>query len=174
MNKLFILVGIPASGKSTYAKEILKDENTIILSSDVLREELLGDKSCQTNNELVFSTLYKRAKEYLNNGKNVVIDATNINMKDRRRTLSNFQGMKIERIAIVFATPFEVCYVRDEQRERTVGKNVIDKFVQRFEIPMEYEGFDRVEVWDADDRQYNLTQLKAKMDLIEQDNPHQS
>ena len=121
MNTLTLLVGLPASGKSTYAREKMANDNTIILSSDELRKELLGDENCQKNNDLVFKTLYKRAKEFLQNGKNVVIDATNINLKARRSALSHFEKMSIRREAIVFATPFEVCIERDKQRSRTVG-----------------------------------------------------
>lgn len=172
MNKLIVLVGLPASGKSTYADMLAKFPKTIVLSSDKLRKELLGDETCQTNNQLVFDTLYRRAKLYLIDGYNVVIDATNINMKDRKRTLSYFEKLDIERVAIVFATPIEVCYVRDERRERTVGKDVIDKFVQRFEIPMEYEGFDEITIIESDEPRYNLNQIKAIMDITEQFNPH--
>lgn len=172
MNKLIVLVGLPASGKSTYANTLAQIPNTIVLSSDKLRKELLGDESCQTNNQLVFDTLYSRAKQYLIDGYNVVIDATNINMKDRKRTLTHFQSLNIERIALVFATPIEVCYARDEKRERTVGKDVIDKFVQRFEIPMEYEGFNKIEIIESNETKYNRYEIKALMNVTEQFNPH--
>ena len=90
MNTLTLLVGLPASGKSTYAIERLANDSTIILSSDELIKELFCDENCQENNGLVFKTLYKREKEYLQNVKNVVIDATNINLKERRSDLSQF------------------------------------------------------------------------------------
>lgn len=143
MNKLTLMVGLPASGKSTYANE-QADENTVVLSSDALRKELLGDENCQENNELVFKTLYKRAKEHLQNGKNVIIDATNINMKARRRALANFSNMDIVREAVVMAVPYEICVFQDKNRNRSVGEEVIKKFLHRFEVPMCYEGFDEV------------------------------
>lgn len=171
MNKLIVLVGLPASGKSTYAREHLQDENTIILSSDKLREELLGDERCQENNDLVFRTLYQRAKEHLLQGKNVVIDATNINIKARRSILSNFVKMNIERVAIVFATPFERCLEKDILRERTVGEEVVRKFLYRFEIPMEYEGFDEIKFVEYENKQYIDFTLQ-RMDYFDQKNYH--
>lgn len=45
MNKpiLYVMVGLSGSGKSSIAKEIVKiSENTIIVSSDAIREELTG------------------------------------------------------------------------------------------------------------------------------------
>lgn len=171
MNTLTLLVGLPASGKSTFAREHLANDNTIILSSDDLRKELLGNESYQDNNDLVFKSLYKRAKEFLQNGKNVVIDATNINIKARRSALSHFDKMPIIRQALVFATPYFVCVDRDKKRERTVGKNVIKKYIQRFEIPMEYEGFDFVDIIH-DDVHYDILTFCKQMCGFEQHNPH--
>ena len=138
---LTLLCGLPASGKSTYAQS-RANENTIVLSSDKLRLELLGDECCQTNNELVFNTLHKRAKEYLLNGKNAIIDACNINRKDRRRTLVPFQGMDIYRECLVVPTLPKICLKNDMARSRSVGKEVINKFLYKFESPMCFEGFD--------------------------------
>jgi predicted kinase len=88
MNKIYILIWIPASGKSTYI-ENNKEEWDIILSSDSLRKELLWDENIQSNNVLVFSTLFERlGKEVKKNQNNIFIDATNISFSDRRRLLN--------------------------------------------------------------------------------------
>ena len=63
MNKLTLLIGIPGSGKTTYANKN-KKENEIILSSDTIRQELFGNESSQQDNELVFNTLYSKEREY--------------------------------------------------------------------------------------------------------------
>ena len=45
MPKLIYLVGIPGSGKSYYAKTILKEfSSCVYLSSDELRKEFYGDE----------------------------------------------------------------------------------------------------------------------------------
>lgn len=170
MKKLTLMVGLPASGKSTYAKE-MADDNTVVLSSDDYRKKLLGDENCQENNEIVFKTLYKDAIELLESGKNVVIDATNINMKARRRVLANFSNMKIVREAIVMATPYELCVSQDKARERTVGEEVIKKFLYRFEIPMSYEGFDVVDIV-KNGTCYDLNEIGEKAVGFEQKNSH--
>ena len=43
MNKLFMLVGLPASGKTTCGKRLAEVEDALIVSSDEIRKELLGD-----------------------------------------------------------------------------------------------------------------------------------
>lgn len=79
-----MMVGLPGSGKSTYAKELADEMRAIICSSDAIREELCGDENSQDKNEDVFKILHSRIKECLRKGVNVIYDATNINSKRRR------------------------------------------------------------------------------------------
>jgi len=151
MRELIIMVGVPGSGKSTYVKKNLQDYK--VLSSDEIRKELFGDESCQSNNILVFNTLYKRAREYLLLGYNIVIDATSINVKERKRVLDNFKDLQIKKIAIYIKTPIEICYKQDSERERKVGKDVIDYFNSNFEVPTKEEGFDEVIIFDYEKNQ---------------------
>lgn len=143
MSILTVLVGIPGSGKSTYVAKN-KQENQVVLSSDLIRKELLSGEEDQSNNKLVFDTLYARAREFLLQGKDVVIDATNISVFERKRVLQNFADMKLKRVAVVFETPVEVCIERDAKRERTVGVAVIEKYANRYQKPTKREGFDEI------------------------------
>ena len=65
--KLFCLVGLPASGKSTYAKKLSEQYNAKIHSSDALREELFGDVDAisKDKNDILFEELHKRIKKDL-------------------------------------------------------------------------------------------------------------
>ena len=51
-----MLVGLPASGKSKWAKENI-NEKTIWLSSDNLREELFRNINCQDKNNELFEEM---------------------------------------------------------------------------------------------------------------------
>lgn len=143
MNKLIFLVGLPGSGKSTYANKYLS-KDCEILSSDRLRKQLLKDVNNQNHNSFIFNTLFNKAKEFLKLGKNVVIDATNVDYLERTRSLKRFEDLKVKRIAIVFKTPVEECIKRDSMRERTVGENVIKHFQTKFVMPTIQEGFDEI------------------------------
>jgi predicted kinase len=79
MNKptIFITVGLPGSGKSTWMENHKEELDMIIHSSDAIREEF-GNINDQSKNDLVFQTLHNRVKEDLLNGKNVCYDATNL------------------------------------------------------------------------------------------------
>ena len=138
-----MMVGLPASGKSTYAKTWYSDFE--IISSDAIRKELFGDESVQKDNGKVFGEVFKRVKNNLLKGRDVIVDATFINRKSRKGLLemvSNIDGVTKE--AIVMTTPYHVCVKRDKERDRTVGEDVIKKFLMRFQIPMYSEGFDNI------------------------------
>lgn len=141
---LILLVGLPGSGKTTYAKKyITNHNNTIHLSSDKIRAELWGNEATQGDNNEVFSLMQSMAIEALNNGQSVVYDATNMTRKDRSYIISLCpKFVKIE-THIIWA-PIETCIERDAARERSVGKEVIDRMLKRFQAPFYDEGIDEI------------------------------
>lgn len=62
MIKFYMMIGLPASGKSTIAKEIAKSEDAVIVSSDEIRREF-GDVNDQSQNVKVFEEVEKRLKQ---------------------------------------------------------------------------------------------------------------
>lgn len=145
MTKLTVMVGVPGSGKSTFIRNNKKDGDFVI-SSDNIRDELFGDICCQDDNGKVFQIVYKRMVEALRFGRDVWLDATNINRKCRRVMFEKLKQAKLEVsvYAMVMGTRIEECIRRDAERDRTVGEEVIWKFVRRFEYPQKFEGFDEV------------------------------
>ena len=82
MLKFIMLVGIPAVGKDTWANEyVKKNPNTVIHSSDDIREELYGDAANQSSPAQVFDLMRSRTLADLRAGKNVIYNATNIKYK---------------------------------------------------------------------------------------------
>ena len=57
MAKLFMMVGIPASGKSYVSETIAKRENAVIYSSDIVRQKLSMDPSSDLQNIRLFDKL---------------------------------------------------------------------------------------------------------------------
>lgn len=173
--KLILLVGIPGAGKTTYAKEYIKSNlKTVHLSSDLIRAELYGDESIQGNPSEVFSLMQQRAMGALNEGYDVIYDATNITRKDRASIISICPKFaKIE--AHIIWAPIEACIERDSARDRTVGQTVIDKMLKRFQAPYYDEDIDEIIIvkpddWYWDERSY-ATQRFYDM-MIPHDNPH--
>ena len=168
MIKFYMMIGLPASGKSTIAREIAEKENAVVISTDKLRKELLNDENSQADNNLIFKEAEKRLKENINNGNNVIFDATNINYKKRRDWLNRFNKYNVEKIAILVATPYEECLERNAKRKRKVPEEVITRMYYNFYIPQYYEGFDDIQI------KYNSDYLFFFDDLedISQDNPY--
>lgn len=170
---LVLLVGVLGSGKTTYAKDYIKlNDNTLHLSSDTICEELYGDESIQGNPAEVFSLMQKRAVEALNEGKDVLYDATNVTRKDRASIIGICPRFAKIECHIIWA-PIETCIERDAARERTVGKAVIDKMLKRFQAPYYDEGIDEIQIIGPD----NFNQCEYVSSCVEpmhisHDNPH--
>ena len=93
MATLNIMIGIPGSGKSNYAKKCLLTNNSVYLSSDDIRVELYGFED-QTHNDVVFETMKKRTLNALKEGKDVIYDATNLNKKRRSGIISEARKLR--------------------------------------------------------------------------------
>lgn len=170
---LYIMCGLPASGKTTKAKEIVAEEGAEYVSSDEIRKELYGDESCQSDNQKVFEHYYKRMNQYLSEGKDVVIDSTNVTLKSRKRIIAECK-INCVKLLYMIATPIEYCYENDSKRERHVGKEVIDKFWKSFQFPQEFEGFDGVNIVNLYSNKSKISIEKAIKDMksFDQKNPH--
>ena len=144
--KCIVLVGLPASGKSVYAKKLAQEHNATIFSSDDLRVELYDDINCQEHNQELFVELHKRIKECLRGGKNVIMDSTNINYKRRMAFIAELKNIPCEKICVVMAIPYEECLRRNAERDRKVPEYVITRMYHNFNIPYWYEGWDDINI----------------------------
>ncbi len=168
MNKLFMMIGIPASGKTSLAEQIANSEGAEIVSSDNIRKELYGNENIQGDSNEVFKTVENRIINGLKNNKNMIYDATNINYKRRMEFLQKIRKLKIEKIAIMVATPYEQCLIRNSQRERQVPEEVIRRMYNNFYVPQYFEGWDDIQIKYTNNYMFFFGDLED----IEQDNPH--
>ena len=84
---LIMTVGITGAGKSEWIKSLPKEDYTVV-SPDNIREELTGNISDQTQNGKVWSLAKQRVIDSLNNGKNVILNAINVDRKSRRNFIT--------------------------------------------------------------------------------------
>lgn len=172
--KLYILIGLSGAGKSTIAKEIVEtEENTIIVSSDAIREELTGKVEDQSKNEEVFKIFHNRIRKGLENKHNVIADATNITMKARRAIMMKINGMDVCKIAYVIPKPFERCKKDNLLREHPVPEWVLDKQIRKFQVPFAEEGFDQYTIYTFHkENRLNEINMFDQMGDYDQQNPH--
>ena len=173
VTKMYMLVGIPGSGKSTYAiklkEKYRKDNKNInIFSSDDMRDEGIEEN-------VLFDTLHNSVFKSLEEGVDCVYDATNLNRKRRMNFLRLLKNYKCKKICVCKLTPFETCMERNEKRraERIVPEYAMHRMLKNFEIPMMEEGFNEV-LYVREKSDGRFFHSIDKMNDISHDNPHHS
>lgn len=146
MNTLYITVGLPGSGKSTYAKEFVKGKDIEYLSSDELRAVYGKGEDDQTVTPIVFGHIKRKVDEFLKDGKNVLVDATSVNRKERSDYINTAKKYGAKVVALVFKMDRQGLIDRNkkrgEQGGRVVPDWVIDKMLAKYEEPSFAEGID--------------------------------
>lgn len=132
MSKILVLQGPPAAGKSTYAREFVKDKTDwVIVNRDSLREGR-GEYWIPSQEDYISDLEEFSIKAAINRGLNVIIDATNLNPKtiDKWNRLAKSTKSTIE--FKEFYIPFKEALMRDGARERQVGAKVIKNFYLKY------------------------------------------
>lgn len=135
--KLFIPVGVPGCGKSTFAERVLNHTNLRIVSTDGIREELVkagklksvSDMSC---NKEVFAKFYHRIEDHLLDHFDVYADATNLTNNARAKfwDISDHTGSEMH--VIVF-TNLVNAINRNRKRDRMVDSEPMIRMLSQYE-----------------------------------------
>lgn len=156
--EMYILVGPPAAGKSTWIEKEFQGECSIIGSDAIL--EAIAEENGQTYDE-VFSKYMKVADRMMweefdkcvdGNCYPIVVDRTNMSVKARAKffdRLKNFHknhGYKIH--AVVFPKPEDAEYQRrlNSRPGKTIPSHVITSMLANFQMPTTQEGFSTVTI----------------------------
>jgi predicted kinase len=176
MPKFIMMIGLPASGKSYYAREIAIKEDAIIISSDNLRQELYGSEDTQDHNTELFVELHRRIKDALREDISVVYDATNISYKKRKAFLDELKKISCEKECYLIATPYEKCIEQNNIRDRKVPEYVIKRMYKQIFIPQYYEGWNEIHIIkNFNPKDFGIHILfngENGLNKIDQENPH--
>jgi len=142
--KCFLLVGIPASGKSTYSKQLATVEGAVILSTDSIRAKLYGDESIQGSWSDIERELHKAIKHYTDLKVPVIVDATHTKPEHRKPLLS--LSKRIEWACYWLDADLKECLKRNQTRARTVPSHVIKSMYNQLKLtpPTTAEGFTNI------------------------------
>jgi predicted kinase len=142
MNKMFILIGVSGSGKSTEAKRLMKEHShTIIVSRDSIRSALWGledhqhkdyynSKDISYREELVTDVINGILDSATCADRNVIIDATNLKISYLKPLIGN---INFDPHIFLMKTSVDQCLERDMYRDRCVGGKVIRKQQKQLE-----------------------------------------
>lgn len=126
-----MLKGLPASGKTTYAKKLV-DKGWVRVNKDDMRAMLNNSKFSSENEGFVLSLRDEIIIRALTNGKNVVVDDTNLDPKHSIQLQSIASEFLADYEEMFFNTPLEICISRNESRENPVPEKVICDMYNRY------------------------------------------
>jgi predicted kinase len=132
MAVIHMLKGLPASGKTTLALEMVKEEKVKRISKDDLRAMLHGGEYSTASELFVLDVRNSIAELALKRGFDVVIDDTNLNPEHEKnlRYLADSLGAQFNVIEI--NTPLLECIARDRTRDEPVGDEVITGMYEKY------------------------------------------
>ena len=145
---LYLMMGVPGSGKSTYAKNILK-YGDIYVSRDEIRYSLLTDKDdyFAKENEVIKTFIESIDKslvmeEYCGD---VFADATHLSPKGRAQVLKQLKNK--DRVSVIYLDiPLNVILERNAKRtgRALVPENVVRRMYNSIQLPTRAEGIESI------------------------------
>lgn len=150
---IYVLMGIPGSGKTTWARKMAsKDNNTIIVSNDdirfLLKHDYLYDGS-EKQQILVRKISDSILKNAIEMGYNIIIDQMSLTKKSRMETVQRIRSIKKD--VIIYLIRFEGSdqnLERIKNREMKWGdenyyKNLLEKLKNETEEVSSDELYDK-------------------------------
>ena len=153
MGDLYLMCGLPGSGKSTFLKNRVKNkEKSAIISRDEIRFALVKPEEEYFSHENeVYTELWKKINEALTVKKDVFIDQTSLTPKARKWLLSHVHNYNYANL-IWIDEDLNTCLERNELRKGTrsyVPRGVIRRMAAQFVEPSLNEGFDYIFHYDS-------------------------
>lgn len=134
MSKLIICRGIPASGKTFWAKQwVLEDpEHRVRFNNDDIRN-MLGKYWVPSREPMVAAMKDSFVEEAILLRLDMVVDNTNLNNKEIEywKNWANLHNYDLE-YKDFFDTPLSVCIERDKTRDLQVSEKIIRNFYNNY------------------------------------------
>lgn len=146
MPQIIMTVGLPGSGKTTWAWNKIKQDpkHWVRISNDALREMSWGDPYESHDENWIADARQALIETAMSRGKSIIVDNLNINPKletgyralvERWNRTTQFNKYTFE--VHFIDTPVEECIQRDALRNRPVGEMVIRRFARMLHKELE-------------------------------------
>ena len=146
MATLFVMCGLPASGKSTFIKN-KANSNIVVVSRDEIRFSFIRYKPYKyfAYEDQVKRIFWEKINAALAEGKDVIADQTSLTIGSRKSLLKHVSGYD-DVVLIWIDTDFETCYKRNAKRKgiEKVPPNTLKSMRDSFNTPSLNEGFSRI------------------------------
>ena len=150
MPTFYMLIGVPASGKSTWVEKNKGD--ALVISSDNLIETYAADNG-KTYNEVFKDQIKIATKLAMEHAEaafaadqDVIWDQTNLTKKSRKSKLAMVPE-HYRKTAVFFATPLEEEWQRrlNSRQGKSIPSYILDSMIEMLEMPDHTEGWNIVE-----------------------------
>ena len=145
MASLVLMMGVPGSGKTTYAKKMMGDYD-IYVSRDEIRFGLVKeDEPYFSKEDEVLQTFIRTINDALPIAQRYVIaDATHLNMGSRAKILKNLHNKPDSIYVVYVAVSLQTALERNAQREgrALVPESSIKNMYKSISLPRKEEGID--------------------------------
>lgn len=130
MKTIYLLIGLPGAGKSTFASTILKNAKTIEL--DTVRQSLadtcvIGKKYSTADNEIVFKHFHNEILKAIEKTDEIVVDATNARLSERQDIYTLLNNYKPKYVVVNFIDDKDTVLKRILKRQAE-NKNLVHYF----------------------------------------------
>lgn len=178
--RLILLIGLPGSGKSTWAAQLQHHSpKHRIISTDRIRADFFGDAAIQGAWAIVWQAVLHQLQQavvQIHQGtlQAAVYDATNAQRRQRRRVITAaHQAGFTEVVGLWLDTPLGVCLERNRQRQRQVPVEIIDTMARQLQgaPPHVQEGLDLLIQCSGDDPAQLPPDLCAALGLLSTPTP---
>ncbi|ELS34002.1 MULTISPECIES: AAA family ATPase [Pseudanabaena] len=153
MASVIILIGVPASGKSSLAEKMMRASNqnnqiqTKLISPDRIRASLYGSAATQGDWAEIWEQIQQEFTNAAKSQQSVIYDATNYKREYRKNIiyLAKENGFK-PITGIWLNVPLWICLSRNETRDRVVPDDIVVDMYRTLSYtpPTLSEGFDRI------------------------------
>ena len=159
-NFLICLVGLPASGKTSFAKNFKKfleqnrdNPKVKIIDPDIIRDALTPDKFDYQQEQLVRKYNLGEVKKGLKEGYIVISDDLNYYSSMRHDLKLITEDVNLSFFIIHISTPLEICLKWNEKRGGLLPESVIKDVARKF------DSFDKYK-WDYPMASINLSEVQ--------------
>lgn len=168
-NFLICLVGLPASGKTTFAyqlkgtiEKIIKNINVKIIDPDKIRAQLSPKKFDHSKEQIVRERYFKAINTSLKDNNIVISDDLNYYSSMRHDLKEIADRLEIKFFIIHLATPLKTCLSWNKKRGTPIPNSVIKKVYNKFDIFDKYSWDNPIIEYDPSRNQSN----KGKFDEV--------
>ena len=161
MASVIILIGVPASGKSSLAEQMLRASNqtadqnsrqitqgqTRIISPDRIRASLYGSVAMQGDWAEIWAQVHQEFTNAAKSQQSVIYDATNYKREYRKDVIALAKEYGFKPITGIWLdVPLWVCLSRNDLRDRVVPEDIVIEMYRSlaYSPPTLNEGFDRI------------------------------